>query len=85
VFVYHGTAVGLWREYVANTYLGGIARKYDLAVDDILTTWNAIAGQQLGATLANLVPANRVGLFSVEVPTVSVEEEEYASGRGGKY
>jgi hypothetical protein len=45
------------------------------------------AGQQLGATLANLVPANRVGLFSVTVPTVPAVDEEYSSGygQGGKY
>lgn len=92
VFLYHGDAVGKWRAYVAETYLADLARSNRVSVGKLIETWNAVTGLQLGATLANLVPANRVGLFSVEVPTLEVEEGEgegdyYEKGRehDGKY
>jgi hypothetical protein len=35
---------------------------------NLLNTWTAISGMQLGATLTYLPPANNLGIFGVSVP-----------------
>jgi hypothetical protein len=38
------------------------------SVNTFIATWSAISGQQLGATLTNLRPANDVNVFEIRVP-----------------
>lgn len=77
IFVYHGDAVAEWREYVTNKYLVKYLRKINVDPAAVLAAWNAIAGQQLGATLAYLNPANKVGQWLVDVPVKPYEPATY--------
>lgn len=58
------TTVADWRAY-ATQKLSIVPSGQKKA---FLDAWNAIAGQQLGATLGLLPPANNVGQFVVSVP-----------------
>lgn len=65
-------AVTAWRTHVAKTALQGVLVKYgvrsEAEVKNFIKTWNAISGQQLGATLTHLKPANEVNVFEVNIP-----------------
>lgn len=60
------TSVADWRDYVSRTGLASLIPEGK--IDAFIAAWNAIAGQQLGATLAFLPPANNIGIFTVDVP-----------------
>lgn len=64
-------AVTAWRTHVARTALRGVLVKYgvksEAEVKNFINTWNAISGQQLGATLIYLKPANKVNVFEVNI------------------
>eukprot|EP00775_Hariotina_reticulata_P012281 gene12281-12417_t len=70
-FVYHGDAVTDWRIFASRVAMTDLVEAADSSVTEFNAIWQALTGIQLGATLANLPPANNVGLFSVLVPVTS--------------
>jgi hypothetical protein len=68
VFVYHADAITEFRGYATNRFFEDLLEKYNVRPADFKKTWDDITGLQLGATLTDLTPANRLGIFTTTVP-----------------
>lgn len=72
VFVYHDAAIKDFRGYATNRFFEDLLEDYSVRPSVFKAAWDEITGLQLGSTLTDLSPANRVGLFTTTVPIRSV-------------
>jgi hypothetical protein len=68
---------------VSTKVLASVLQQQGVSPSDFLAAWNAVAGQQLGATLTYLPPANMVGQFLVQVPVTKGSYKK--ASKGGYY
>jgi hypothetical protein len=68
VFMYHDTAVKQFRTFATRAAFSQLVPPLDRP--RFTQLWNEIAGQQLGATLTYLAPANSLPIFPVTITTI---------------
>lgn len=76
VFVYHAEAITDFRGYATRKFFADILEDLNIAPAVFKKTWDDITGVQLTATLTDLTPANRLGIFTATVPIRCVLRED---------